>query len=127
MTIGIAGGGTNQIAGNSVSFSGFNSIDYSLQGGDSTQILRPSARILKSKQSSISSRRLKSNDYFYKYILSPKSTNRFKTNKDQPILSEKYKHFIPFNANEKPSVEERRQEYMLKLDNEELIRYDPIL
>lgn len=39
----------------------------------------------------------------------------------------KYSNFIPYNANVKPSVDERRKDYLVKLDNEDYIKSDPEL
>ena len=102
---------THLFGGNSVSFSHFNSIDHSVGGGDACS---GKAMMIgyKTKNSSISSRRLKQNDYYYKYIRCPKSTKRYAENRNGTVENVRFKNFIPYNQNEKPSVEERREEYM---------------
>jgi hypothetical protein len=75
------------------------------------------------KNSNISSRRMKSNDYFYKYIMNPVVRGSTAGRNHQT----KYGHFIPFNASVKPSIDERRREYLGKLDNEDYIKSDPEL
>lgn len=78
----------------------------------------------KTKNSSISSKRLKQNDYYYKYILNPGVRG---LTADVPKANKRYQNFIPYNENEKPSVEDRRNEYLGKLDNDDYVKSDPDL
>lgn len=72
-----------------------------------------------SKNSSINSKRLKQNDYYYKYIMKPMSSSQ--------DFSRGNETFIPFSETQRPSIESRRSDYLEKLSSEEYIRSDPVL
>lgn len=46
---------------------------------------------------------------------------------DENLLGKKYKNYVPYNENERPSVDDRRNDYLGKLDDEDYLRTDPEL
>ena len=81
--------------------------------------MRRVPRTTRPTHTSLSSKRFKQNTYYLRFIKPPASQNRARRTPK--------KYFIPYDKCLQPTIEERFEQYMEKLSDEEYIKSDPIL